>query len=65
MVTHTNHVISRAGFTLRAVPCTLGIFATSSCLNTSEDQKKVLPSERVALALCYMVNLAVVNALRS
>ena len=44
---------SRAGFTLRGASGTQGIFATFSC-QMSEETKKVLLSERGALALCHM-----------
>ena len=57
---------SRAGFTLRWAPGTLGIFATSSCQNNvDENQKKSYHLSVGPLALCHIVNRALVIALRS
>ena len=56
MVTHTNHVIARAGFTLREAFGTLKIFATSSCQMLGEDKKKSYHLSVGLLAgtvLCY------------
>ena len=52
MVRPTNHVIARAGFTLREVPDTLGSFAISSCQIYLKTEKtlKLLRSERGAPA---------------
>ena len=67
MVTPTNHVIARAGFTLHIYPRHSGDFRNIFLPNTGEDQKKVLPTERRACGLCNrpMVNTAEVIALRS
>ena len=48
MVTPTNQVIARAGFTLRGASGTLGIFCNIFLPNIDKDHKKVLPSERRA-----------------
>ena len=48
MVTPTNHVIARAGFTLHGGPWHFGDFRDIFLPNTGEDQIKVLPSERGA-----------------
>ena len=55
---------SRPGFTLREALGTVG-FLQHLPAKYRLRPKKVLPSERGALALCLMVNPAVVNALRS
>ena len=49
MITLTNYVIDRAGFTLSGAPGTLEIFAKSSC-QILVKTKKVLPSESGAPA---------------
>ena len=62
----TNHVIDRAGFTLCGAPGTLEILAKSFIAKKGEDQKKnsyQLSAE--SLALCHMINSALVIALRS
>ena len=46
-------------------PWYFGDFCNIFLPNTGEDQEKVLPSERGPLALCHMVNPAVVIALLS
>ena len=71
MVTPTNHVIAMAGFTLRRaqiytdyVPWDFcNIFLRNKLLGKTKKKSYYLSA--VALAGCYMVNAAVVNALRS
>ena len=55
---------SRAGFTMREAPGTLG-FSQHLPAKYRQRLKKFLPSERGALVLCHMVNPALVIALRS
>ena len=46
-------------------PWYFGDFCNIFLPNLGEDQEKVLRSEHGAMAMCHMVNLAVVIALRS
>ena len=46
-------------------PWYFGDFCNIFLSNIGEDQEKVLPSERGAIALCDMVNPALVISLRS
>ena len=64
MVTLINYVIPGPDLNC-AVPWYFGDFRNIFLPNAGEDQKKVLPSERGALALCNMVNPALVILLRS
>ena len=65
MLALTNHVIARAGFTLRAAPGSLEIFETSSC-ETYEDQQKIYHLNMGAPGtIRHVVNPALVIALRS
>ena len=68
MVTPTNHVIARAGFTLRgafgAGHLALWDFRNIFLPNTGKDQKKFYDLS-AALALSHMLNPALVTALRS
>ena len=63
MVTPANHVIARAGFTLRWAPGTLG-FCSIFLANTSEEQKNSYVSAG-PLAQCHVLNPSLVIALRS
>ena len=63
MVTPTNHVIARAGFTLSWDPGTWD-FCNIFLPNTDEDQKKSYMSAE-PLALCHMLNPSLVIALGS
>ena len=66
MVTPTNHVIARAGFTLRRALGTLEIFATSFCQILVKTIKSLTIRAWGPLAgtVPIMINLALVIALR-
>ena len=64
MVTLSNHVIPGPDLHC-AGPWHFMDFRDIFLPNIDEDQRKDFPSERKALALCRMVNLALVIALRS
>ena len=53
IVTPTNHVIARAGFTLSWAPGTLG-FSQYFLPNTGKDQKKVLSERGVPGTVSYV-----------
>ena len=59
----TNHVIPGPDLHC-ALPLVLTDFRKKFLPNVGEDQRKVVPYMRGALALCHMVNLALVIALR-
>ena len=63
MVTPTNHVIARAGFTL-SWALALWDFRNIFLPNAGEDQKKSYMSPG-PMALCHMLNPSLVIALRS
>ena len=66
MVTPTNHVIARNGFTLHGSFGTFGDFCNIFPLNIGEDQKEFHHQRAGPLTLCHiMVNPAQVIALRS
>ena len=53
------HVIARAGFTLRGAPGTLGIFATSFCQILVKSKEMSYPLSAGNRALCHLLNPAV------
>ena len=69
MVTPTNHVIARAGFTLRgtsgAEPLALWDFRNIFLPNTGKDQKMCYGLSAGLLALYHMLNSTLVIALHS
>ena len=64
MVTLSNNVFDRAGFTLLGTHGTLKILAKFSNQIKVKTNRKDLPSEREALGTVPYVNPALVNALR-